>query len=93
MVPLLERDRGYLARNGFEVADQQGHASQGPLTDKTLAQFKSGRLQIRQLPGPRNARGPINLLSRTQRMCIRTIRPSRTFSRALAAASAMVASA
>lgn len=49
IVPKLERNRAYLAQNGMETVPPNA----------SLADLKAGRARVRQLPGPKNALGPI----------------------------------
>jgi len=67
LVPKIERDRSYLASNDYEIVTPEErvtlNASTGaPVDDATLAQIRSGRLRIRQIPGPNNALGMIKFL-------------------------------
>jgi len=63
IVPKLLRDPHYLARKGFEATDQNGHiVSAGAVSRATLAEIKSGRLLVRQKPGPRNALGLVKFM-------------------------------
>jgi L,D-transpeptidase YcbB len=58
LVPKLERDSAYLAKNRYEVVTPQGTVVTNGIVDQsTLAQLRSGKLSIRQLPGPENALG------------------------------------
>jgi murein L,D-transpeptidase YcbB/YkuD len=63
IVPKLLRDRHYLARKGFEATDQDGHiVAAGAVSKAMLAEIKSGRLLVRQKPGPRNALGLVKFM-------------------------------
>jgi murein L,D-transpeptidase YcbB/YkuD len=63
IVPKLQRDPRYLARKGFEATDQNGHiVTAGAVTPAMLAGIKSGRIMVRQKPGPRNALGLIKFM-------------------------------
>jgi murein L,D-transpeptidase YcbB/YkuD len=63
IVPKLQRDPRYLARKGFEATDQNGHiVAAGAVNRAILAEIKSGRLLIRQKPGPRNALGLVKFM-------------------------------
>jgi L,D-transpeptidase YcbB len=58
LVPLFEKDPGYLAQHSYEVVDNRGNV----ITDSTVSvevmeQLRSGRLSVRQKPGPDNALG------------------------------------
>jgi L,D-transpeptidase YcbB len=59
IIPAVWRDRGYLARNGYEVLNN------GRVVDSswiTAPDLDSGRYQIRQRPGPRNALGAVKFM-------------------------------
>ena len=63
IVPKLRKDPHYLARKGFEATDQNGHTvAAGAVNQAILAEIKSGRLLVRQKPGPRNALGLVKLM-------------------------------
>lgn len=63
VLPKLRRDRSYLARNGYEVVhSQDGPVINGVVDDRTLAQLRSGRLSIRQVPGAKNSLGLVKFL-------------------------------
>jgi len=63
IVPKLQRDSHYLAKKGFEATDQNGHIeATGTVSHAMLAEIKSGRLLVRQKPGPRNALGLIKFM-------------------------------
>jgi murein L,D-transpeptidase YcbB/YkuD len=63
IVPKLQRDPRYLAKKGFEATDQNGHiVAAGAVTPAMLAEIKSGRLLVRQKPGPRNALGLVKFM-------------------------------
>ena len=58
IMPKLERDPSYLAKNRFEVVTLQDTVvTNGAVDQATLAQLRSGKLRIRQIPGPENALG------------------------------------
>ena len=58
MIPHITRDPEYLASKGFEVVDsEQNVVSAGTVTPEVLAQLQSGKLFVRQKPGPKNALG------------------------------------
>ena len=63
IVPKLQKNPRYLARKGFEATDQNGHiVAAGAVSQAMLAEIKSGRLLVRQKPGPRNALGLIKFM-------------------------------
>lgn len=63
IVPKLLRDPRFLARKGFEATDQNGHiVAAGAVSQAMLSEIKSGRLLVRQKPGPRNALGLVKFI-------------------------------
>jgi murein L,D-transpeptidase YcbB/YkuD len=63
IVPAVEKDREYIAKKGFEVVTQGGQVvTAGGITDDVLAQLRSGKLAVRQKPGPTNALGLVKLI-------------------------------
>ena len=63
LIPKLNRDRSYLAKNGFEVVTPQDQVvTSGIVDDGVMAQLRSGRLWIRQTPGPKNSLGLVKFL-------------------------------
>jgi len=60
LVPTLTRDPSYLFKNGFEVVTpQKTVVARGIVNSDILTQLRVGKLQIRQMPGPKNALGLI----------------------------------
>jgi murein L,D-transpeptidase YcbB/YkuD len=57
IVPHIERDRAYLARNNFEIVDANGRAIGSSVDDATLAALRSGAFRVRQKSGDDNALG------------------------------------
>jgi murein L,D-transpeptidase YcbB/YkuD len=63
IVPAVQKDRDYIAKKGFEVVTPAGQVvTSGPVTDEVLAQLRSGKLEVRQKPGPTNALGLVKLM-------------------------------
>lgn len=63
IVPAIKKDRAYIAKKGYEVTDSQGRiVASEVVTDDTLRQLSSGKLQVRQKPGPSNALGLVKLM-------------------------------
>jgi len=63
LVPKLDQGASYLANNGYEIVTSQGTVVMNKaLDDAMLAQLRSGRLRIRQTPGPKNALGLVKFL-------------------------------
>jgi murein L,D-transpeptidase YcbB/YkuD len=56
IIPALQKDGGYLAKKNFEVTDQSGKiVTTGAVSADVLAQLRSGKLLVRQRPGPSNS--------------------------------------
>jgi murein L,D-transpeptidase YcbB/YkuD len=63
IIPALQKDSGYLARKNFEITDQSGNiVTSGAVSADQLAQLRSGKLLVRQRPGPSNSLGLIKFL-------------------------------
>jgi L,D-transpeptidase YcbB len=63
IVPAIQRDRGYIARKNYEITTQDGEVvTSGEVSDEVLAQLRTGKLAVRQKPGPSNALGLIKLI-------------------------------
>lgn len=58
----LERDRGYLARNNYEVVDGSGASLGSSVSDDTLRRLRALQLTVRQKPGTSNALGLVKFL-------------------------------
>ena len=53
IIPAVQKDSSYLARKDFEITDQSGRiVSSGAVSADVLAQLRSGKLLVRQKPGP-----------------------------------------
>ncbi len=62
-IPAIKRDRDYVAKQNFEITSLDGSVvSSGQVSDNVLAQLQSGKLAIRQKPGPNNALGLVKLM-------------------------------
>jgi L,D-transpeptidase YcbB len=58
MLPHIEQDPAYLARNSYEIVDNMGTAvGSSTVSEEMKHQLRSGKLGIRQTPGPNNALG------------------------------------
>jgi murein L,D-transpeptidase YcbB/YkuD len=53
----IQRDPAYLARNRYEIVDSAGAVVSQSVTDEIKRQLRSGKLGMRQMPGPDNALG------------------------------------
>jgi murein L,D-transpeptidase YcbB/YkuD len=63
MIPHLAGDPEYLAKKGFEVVDSSRNVvSAGTVTPDVLSQLRSGKLFVRQKPGPKNALGLVKFI-------------------------------
>jgi len=63
LAPKIAKDPAYLAENEYEVVDSRRHVVSGDaVTPEILAQLRSGKLFIRQIPGGKNALGPVKFL-------------------------------
>lgn len=63
IVRAIQRDRNYIASKGYEVTTHDGTVvTSGEISDEVLAQLKTGKLAVRQKPGPANALGLVKLI-------------------------------
>ena len=63
LLPLIERDPGYLARNDYEIVQGQTDAAQvQPVSPETLDALAQGTLRLRQRPGPKNPLGFVKFM-------------------------------
>ena len=63
MLPKIAKDPSYLSRNGYEVATLSGKVvTDGAVSNGVLSQLRSGKLMVRQKPGPKNALGLIKFI-------------------------------
>jgi murein L,D-transpeptidase YcbB/YkuD len=63
IVPSILKNPNYLSQKGFEITDQSGNViTSGVVSADVLAQLRSGRLAVRQKPGPTNALGLIKFI-------------------------------
>ena len=59
----IGKDRDYISKKGFEVTTQKGDVvTSGAIDDDVLADLRSGRLAVRQKPGPSNSLGLVKLM-------------------------------
>ncbi len=59
----IQKDRGYVAKKGFEVVTPQGQVvASAAASDDVLSQLRSGKLLVRQKPGATNALGLVKFL-------------------------------
>jgi L,D-transpeptidase YcbB len=58
MLPHIEQDPAYLAKNSYEIVDNMGTVvGSSTVSEEMKHQLRSGKLGIRQTPGPNNALG------------------------------------
>jgi murein L,D-transpeptidase YcbB/YkuD len=63
LVPEIKRDPSYLSKNDFEVVSRDGVVvATDAVTDRILAQLRTGGLLLRQRPGPGNALGLVKFM-------------------------------
>jgi murein L,D-transpeptidase YcbB/YkuD len=63
MISKILHDRNYLASNDFEVVNHDGDlVTDGTVSDDVLSGLRSGSLNIRQKPGPKNALGLVKFI-------------------------------
>jgi len=59
----VQKDSSYLARKDFEITDQSGRiVSSGAVSADVLARLRSGKLLVRQKPGPANSLGLVKFM-------------------------------
>jgi murein L,D-transpeptidase YcbB/YkuD len=62
-LPRIARDPNYLASRGFAVVDsKQTIIASGAVSPEVLAQLRSGKLFVRQNPGPKNSLGLVKFI-------------------------------
>ena len=63
LLPKLTKDPAYLAKNDYEVVDSHNKVVPGEaVTPEVLAQLRSRKLSIRQVPGAKNALGFVKFI-------------------------------
>jgi murein L,D-transpeptidase YcbB/YkuD len=63
MIPHIVRDPEYLTKRAYEVVDsKQNVVSEGAVSSDVLSQLRTGKLFIRQKPGPKNALGLVKFI-------------------------------
>lgn len=63
LLPAIESDPDYIARNGFEiVAGESDAAPVQPVTAQTIDELARGILRLRQRPGPKNPLGFVKFM-------------------------------
>ena len=60
LVPQIKKNSSYLRKNSYEIVDSRGNVvSDDDVSDELLQKLRSGKLAVRQRPGPENALGLI----------------------------------
>lgn len=63
VIPDIEKNRDYAAENNMEVITPDGKViTSGEISDGVLKQLQSGRLGVRERPGPENALGLLKII-------------------------------
>ena len=63
IVPAIQRDRNYIAKKRYEVTTSNGDpVTSETISDGVLSQLRTGKLAVRQKPGPTNALGLVKLM-------------------------------
>lgn len=63
IVPAVTKNRNYIAQKNYEVTTPSGEVvTSGPISDEVLEQLRTGKLFVRQKPGPTNALGLVKLM-------------------------------
>ena len=62
-MPDIKRDPSYISKNDFELVTPKGEVvAQDAVSEKLLAELRSGKLQLRQRRGPKNALGLVKFV-------------------------------
>lgn len=62
ILPKIQNDRGYLARNHYELVDGEGRGAGTSVDEEVIRRVKNGSLRVRQTPGDHNALGLVKFL-------------------------------
>jgi L,D-transpeptidase YcbB len=63
IVPAVTKNRNYIAQKNYEVTTPGGQVvTSGAISDEVLEQLRTGKLFVRQKPGPTNALGLVKLM-------------------------------
>jgi len=63
VIPALRKNKRYLEKENFEVTDQKGRVvTSGAVSSSILAELQSGKLLVRQRPGPTNSLGLVKFI-------------------------------
>ena len=63
LLPDIKQDRSWVSANHFEMVTRQGEvAGDGTVSDDMLSELGTGKLQLRQKPGPKNTLGLVKFV-------------------------------
>jgi murein L,D-transpeptidase YcbB/YkuD len=63
IVPHIQKDSGYIAKHDFQVVTPKGEVvTEDQVSSEALDGIKSGRLMVRQKPGPMNSLGLVKII-------------------------------
>ncbi len=62
LLPKIAKDPGYLARNNYELVDEEGNTAGTKAGKDVLSKLRSGDMRVRQKPGPSNALGLVKFV-------------------------------
>jgi murein L,D-transpeptidase YcbB/YkuD len=63
LLPDIKQDRSWVSANHFEMVTRQGEvAGEGRVSDDMLSELGTGKLQLRQKPGPKNTLGLVKFV-------------------------------
>ena len=63
LLPEIKQDRSWVSANHFEMVTRQGEvAGDGRVSDDMLSELGTGKLQLRQKPGPKNTLGLVKFV-------------------------------
>jgi L,D-transpeptidase YcbB len=63
LLPEIEQDRSWVSANRFEIINPHGEvAGDGRVSDGVLSELRTGKLQLRQKPGPKNTLGLVKFV-------------------------------
>jgi murein L,D-transpeptidase YcbB/YkuD len=63
LLPEIKQDRSWVSANRFEMITPHGEvAGDGRVSDDMLSELGTGKLQLRQIPGPKNTLGLVEFV-------------------------------
>lgn len=63
IVPHIQKDPGYIAKHNFQIITPKGEVvTENEVSPEVLEGLKSGRLMVRQKPGPTNSLGLVKII-------------------------------